>query len=141
MNYLGGEQRKVAIAGIIAMEPEILILDEPTVGLDPTSKNDILNKIKQYQIDKNITVIMISHDVNMIAEYVNKILILDDGKIAKYDIVNNVFSDIDLLETHGIDIPDITKIFHKLKEKGLEVNTNIYTIEQAKQEVLLYVKA
>ena len=81
LNYHGGEQRKVAIAGVIAMKPEILILDEPTVGLDPRSKHDILSRIKRYQESRNSTIIIVSHDVDMITENVDRILILNNGKI------------------------------------------------------------
>jgi len=136
LSYHGGEQRKVAIAGVMAMKPEILILDELTVGLDPLSKKDILNKIKCYQESLGSTVIMVSHDVDMIAENADKILVLDHGRVAKYDTVNNIFSNVDELETLGLELPEVTKIFHKLKEQGFPINTDIYTIESGKEELL-----
>ena len=133
----GGEQRRVAIAGVMAMEPEILILDEPTAGLDPASKNSILNMIKNYQKqDEERTIVIVSHDINVIAEFANKVLILDKGSIVKYDRVENVFSDIDSLNRLNIAIPEVTKIFCELKKRGFGVNTNIYTIQQAKKEIL-----
>ena len=126
----GGEQRKVAIAGVIAMEPEILVLDEPTVGLDPATKKSILNKIKKYHETKQNTIIMVTHDIDIAAEFASKILMLDNGKIVKYGSVEEVFSDIDTA------IPEMTKIFRELKKIGFDVNTNIYTVKQAKQEIL-----
>jgi len=136
----GGEQRKVAIASIIAMKPEILILDEPTVSLDPLSKKDILDRVKEYQKTTGSTVIIVSHDVNIIAEYTDKVLILDNGKIAKYDTVEYVFSETDELEYLGLELPDIAKIFHKLKAKGIPVRTDIYTAQEAKRELVKMLK-
>ena len=133
----GGEKRKVAIAGVIATNPKILILDEPTVGLDSSSKKDILKKIKNYNKKTSNTIIIVSHDVNIIAQYVDKVLILDNGKIAKYDTVDNIFSNPNELEKLDIEFPEIPKIFQKLNSNKIKVNTNIYTIEQAKKELLL----
>lgn len=133
----GGEKRKVAIAGVIAMEPDILILDEPTAGLDPASKIDILNKIKSYHAYKKNTVIIVSHDIDTICEFANKIIVLDKGKLVRYDNVDKVFADIETLNELGLKTPQITKIFYELNKRGVKVNTNIYTIKQAKKEILL----
>jgi len=130
----GGEQRRAAIAGVIAMDPEILVLDEPSVGLDPYAKKDILNKIREYHEVRQNTVIMVSHDVDIVAEYADKILVLDNGKVVRYGTCEEVFGDV------GADsisaLPEITKIFRELKNRGYDVSTNVYTIEQAKREIM-----
>ena len=134
----GGEERKVAIAGTIAMEPEILILDEPTSGLDPVSRKEILDNIKRYQ-NENRIIITISHDINILAEYADKILVLDEGRIAMYENTEEMFLKTEELERLEIELPEITKIFCELKKRGVDVNANIYTLEQAKQEILRHV--
>lgn len=130
----------MAIAGIIAMKPDILILDEPTVGLDPVAKKEILEKIKKYQESRKATIIIVSHDANIVANYTDKVLILDNGKIAKYDFKDKVFSSQEEIEKLGLEIPKVTRIFHKLKERGVQVNTNIYEMEEAKREIISLLK-
>jgi len=118
------------------MKPEILILDEPTAGLDPASKKEILERIRKYQEDRKVTIIIVSHDADIVAAYTKKVLILENGRIAKYDTVDKIFSEGESLEQFGIEIPKIVKIFCELKKKGLELNTNIYTVEQGKEEIV-----
>ena len=130
----GGEQRRAAIAGVIAMKPEILVLDEPTVGLDPAAKRDILNKIKEYHQTSRNTVIMVTHDIDTAAEFADKILVLDNGRLIKYGTCDEIFGvGADLASA----LPEMTKIFRELGRRGFDVSPNIYTLEQAKREILI----
>ncbi len=136
----GGQKRRVAIAGVIAMQPKILILDEPTAGLDPKGKEDILSHIKKYHEEKNSTVLLVSHSMEDIAKYSSKILVLQKGKKILFDTVKNVFSKVEELEKMGLSIPQITKIFIKLKNHGIDVGTGIYTVEEGKKEIIRLIK-
>lgn len=132
----GGQKRRVAIAGVIAMNPEVLILDEPTAGLDPNGRKLILDRIKFYHEQTNNTVILVSHSMEDIAMYSKKILVMNDSKKYMYDKTENVFSMVDKLESIGLSIPQISKIFLKLKQKGIDVKTDILTINQAVEYIL-----
>ena len=132
----GGEKRRVAIAGVIAMEPEILVLDEPTAGLDPMGKERILNFIKEYRDITGASVIFISHSMQDIAATADKIMVLNQGELVAFDSVENIFKNAEALQAVGLDIPDITKIFIKLKQNGLDVPTDVFTMERAKSVIL-----
>lgn len=132
----GGEKRRVAIAGIIAMEPEILVLDEPTAGLDPAGRERVLQFIKTYRDLTGAAVIMVSHSMQDIAKTADKILVLNQGEVYAFDTVENVFKNAAGLSSVGLDIPDITKIFLRLRAAGIDVPDNVYTIAQAKTILL-----
>ena len=132
----GGQKRKVALAGILAMSPDILILDEPTAGLDPRGRDNILKEIKSLREMFGITVILISHSMEDIAKVCNRVIVINDGEIILSESTNEVFERADILRKSGLDIPEICSLLKKLKENGIDVNTNIYTPEGAKVEIL-----
>ena len=134
----GGQKRRVAIAGVIAMEPEVLILDEPTAGLDPEGREEILANIQAYRKAKNATVMMVSHSMNEVARLADRLLVMNDAGLAMEGTPAEVFVHAQQLVDMGLDIPEITRIFLKLKQKGLNVDP-VYTLEQAK-EVLCKLK-
>ena len=136
----GGEKRRVAIAGVMAMEPEILILDEPCAGLDPKGRDTILDLIRQYQKNTASTVLVVSHSMEDISKIASKVLVMNKGELAYYDSVDEVFSHADELRDMGLNIPEITQIFMGLKEAGYDVDVNIYTQEKAKAELLKLLK-
>lgn len=136
----GGQKRRVAIAGVLAMNPKILILDEPTAGLDPKGRDEILGQIKKLHDEKNITVIWISHSMEDVAKIAKKVIVMADGKIVMYDSVDNVFKNDSLLEEIGLSVPQINKVVRRLKEKGVNLGENIYTVEKAKKAILDYIK-
>ena len=130
----GGQKRRVAIAGVIAMEPEVLILDEPTAGLDPASRADILENIETYRRTRNATIMMVSHSMNDVARLTERLLVLCGSKIAMDGTPEEVFTRADELLQMGLDIPDITRVFLRLKQMGLGVEP-VYTMEQAVETV------
>lgn len=132
----GGEKRRVAVAGVMAMQPEVLILDEPCAGLDPRGRDTVLSMIQKYRKETQSTVIVVSHSMEDISKIADKILVMNTSKLAFYDTVDNVFSHAEELLNMGLDIPAITKLFLKLKEGGYDVRTNIYSIDDAKNELL-----
>ena len=126
----GGQKRRVAIAGVIAMEPEVLILDEPTAGLDPVGREGILANIQAYRKAKNATIMMVSHSMNDVARLTDRLLVLSGSKLAMDGPPAEVFTRADELLEMGLDIPDITRVFLRLKQMGLPVEP-VYTMEQA----------
>ena len=130
----GGQKRRVAIAGVIAMEPEVLILDEPTAGLDPEGREDILNNIEAYRNAKNATIMMVSHSMNDVARLTDRLFVLNNGTLAMDDSPLAVFSRAQELLDMGLDIPELTRLFLKLQQMGLPVN-QVYTMEQAVAEL------
>ena len=132
----GGQKRRVAIAGILAMEPDVLVLDEPTAGLDPKGRDDILDQVAKLHREKKITVILVSHSMEDVAKYVERLIVVNHGKIAFDDIPKKVFAHYKELEEMGLAAPQITYIMHALKEKGLPVDPADTTVEEAKQDIL-----
>ena len=126
----GGQKRRVAIAGVIAMEPELLILDEPTAGLDPAGREEILRNIESYRRAKNATIMMVSHSMNDVARLTDRLIVMNGAHVAMDDTPGNVFAQADKLVEMGLDIPEITTVFLHLKEMGLPVEP-VYTMEQA----------
>ena len=126
----GGQKRRVAIAGVIAMEPEVLILDEPTAGLDPSGREDILANIERYRQAKNATIMMVSHSMNDVARLTDRLLVLCDSHIAMDGTPGEVFTRAWELEEMGLDIPEVTRVFMRLQTLGLPVDP-VYTLEQA----------
>ena len=127
----GGEKRKVAIAGILAMEPKILILDEPTAGLDPKGRDNILGLLKKIHAEKKITVILVSHSMEDVAKYVDRIIVMNKGKVMYDDIPKQIFRHYKELEMIGLAAPQVTYLMQRLKEKGYEVDEDATTIEEA----------
>lgn len=132
----GGQKRRVAIAGVIAMRPKVLILDEPTAGLDPKGRNKILNLISDYHKHSKNTVLLVSHSMEDVAKYATKVLVMNKSKLYDYDTVENIFKHSDEIEKIGLSIPQITKVFNKLYNDGYNVNPNIYSIDDAKEAIL-----
>ena len=131
----GGQKRRVAIAGVIAMEPEILILDEPTAGLDPVGREDILANIEAYRQAKNATIMMVSHSMNDVARLTDRLLVMCDAKLAMDGTPDEVFSRAQELLDMGLDIPELTRVFLHLQKLGLNVNP-VYTQQQAVEAML-----
>lgn len=126
----GGQKRRVAIAGVIAMEPEVLILDEPTAGLDPVGREEILDNIRAYRAARNATIIMVSHSMSDVARLTERLLVMNGSRLAFDGTPEQVFSHARELLDMGLDIPDVTRVFLRLKELGLDVEP-VYSIEQA----------
>ena len=131
----GGQKRRVAIAGVIAMEPEVLILDEPTAGLDPVGREDILANIEAYRQAKNATIMMVSHSMNDVARLTDRLLVMCDAKLAMDGTPDEVFSRAQELLDMGLDIPELTRVFLHLQKLGLNVNP-VYTQQQAVEAML-----
>ncbi len=131
----GGEKRRVAIAGVISMEPEILILDEPTSGLDPMGREQILGLIKNYREQTGKTVIIVSHSMDDVARFATKVIVMNSSKVEMTGTVDEVFERASRLREIGLSVPQITEIFIKLREKGYDVSEKIYTVEQGYLEL------
>ena len=127
----GGQKRRVAIAGVMAMHPRVLVLDEPAAGLDPEGRDTILSQIQEYHRATGITVVLVSHSMEDIARYANRVLVLSRAKIAMYDTVEQVFARAPELLELGLSVPQVTQIFLRLKEMGLDIATDVYTIPYA----------
>ena len=127
----GGQKRRVAIAGVMAMHPRVLVLDEPAAGLDPEGRDTILSQIQEYHKSTGITVVLVSHSMEDIARYANRVLVLSRAKIAMYDTVEKVFARAPELLELGLSVPQVTQIFLRLKEMGLDIATDVYTIPYA----------
>ena len=132
----GGQKRRVAIAGVIAMEPKVLILDEPTAGLDPKGRNKILDQIKAYHEKVQNTILLVSHSMEDVANYADKVLVMNEAKVFAYDTVENVFARSDELKAIRLAVPQVTNVFHKLRDEGLDVPKNVYTVGYAKKKIL-----
>lgn len=131
----GGEKRRVAIAGVMAMEPKILILDEPTAGLDPRGRDTILGLIRNYREETGRTVMIVSHSMDDVAEIASKVLVINNARVAMYGTVPEIYARSEELVSMGLDIPQVTKVFLGLKENGIPVRTDVYTVEQARAQL------
>lgn len=127
----GGEKRRVAIAGVLAMKPSVIIFDEPTAGLDPRGREEVMEIIRNYRKATNATVIIISHSMEDMAVLAERILVMNGGKLEMFDTVENVFGDAERLREIGLNVPIITRVFDELRKKGLNVPKNIFTVERA----------
>lgn len=136
----GGQKRRVAIASIIAMKPKVLILDEPCAGLDPKGRDVILSMIKDYQHKMGNTVIFVSHSMEDVAKICDKVLVMNNSKVAMYGTVPEVYSHGKELKAMGLNVPQVTEIFLKLREKGVNCSTDIFTVEQAEKELARLLK-
>jgi len=132
----GGQKRRAAIAGVIAMEPDVLILDEPTAGLDPRGRDRILGEIKEYHQHKANTVLLVSHSMEDIARYAGKVLVLNRSRVFLYDEVKAVFSKAAQLEQMGLSVPQVTKICMRLSQAGMNISPETYTVRSAKEQIL-----
>lgn len=136
----GGEKRRAAIAGVLAMDPDVLILDEPTAGLDPMGRDVLLSQIVQYHKQRKNTVFLVSHSMEDIARVADRIMVMNNSKLEMFDTTQAVFSQSKRLEEIGLRVPQITKIMSELKEKGYEFSDGILTVEQAFIEILTLLK-
>ncbi|MEZ3439890.1 MAG: energy-coupling factor transporter ATPase [Oscillospiraceae bacterium] len=136
----GGQQRRVALAGVLAMDPEVLILDEPAAGLDPKGRDKILSLIKRYHKQSGKTVLLVSHSMEDIVKFATKVLVMNKGKVFCYDETDKVFERTDDLVKIGLDVPQITRLSHRLREKGIDIGNDIYTTDRAAQRLLTLIK-
>ena len=136
----GGQKRRVAIAGVMAMNPRVLILDEPTAGLDPVGRDTIINHIKEYHKRVGNTVLIVSHSMEDIAGFADKILVMNKGSLFCYDDTEKVFSRAEEIAQIGLDVPQITKVFMELKKHGFDFGKDVYTVGYAKNLLLKYLK-
>ena len=136
----GGEKRRVAIAGVLAMKPEVLILDEPTAGLDPKGREFILSEIKAYHESTGATVILVSHSMEDVARFASHVLIMNHSKAVMYGKTREIFKRVDELCEIGLEVPQISRVFAKLREKGYNVPESVLTVSEAKEAVLNLLK-
>ncbi len=136
----GGQKRRVAIAGVIAMQPTTLILDEPTAGLDPKGRDDILAQISKLHKDYNMTIIIVSHSMEDVAKIAERIVVMNDGKVALQGTPAEVFKEVEILEKIGLGVPQVTYLVRELRKKGFNISDNIFTIDEAKKELLSILK-
>ncbi|GAA0678031.1 energy-coupling factor transport system ATP-binding protein [Clostridium cadaveris] len=132
----GGQKRRVAIAGVVAMEPKVLILDEPTAGLDPKGRDEILGQIKKLHDEYNMTIILVSHSMEDVARVADRILVMNKGKCVLDGKPYEVFKEIDTLENIGLAAPQITYLVRELRNRGFNINDDIFTVEDAKKAIL-----
>lgn len=136
----GGEKRRVAIAGVLAMEPKYLVLDEPTAGLDPRGRDEILAQVVRLHKEEGLTVILVSHSMDDVARFASRLIVMHDSQIIYNAEPRQVFTQYETLQKVGLDIPTVTKLMIHLREKGWAVRTDILTIEEAKEEILRHKK-
>ena len=132
----GGQKRRVAIAGVLAMEPEILILDEPAAGLDPQGRKELLAMLVKLKEEKNMSIVLVSHSMDDVADYADRVMVMKEGEIAYLDTPQNVFCHKKELEEMGLSIPQITHLMYSMKAAGFRVDVNCHTVEEAKEEIL-----
>lgn len=132
----GGQKRRVAIAGVVAMEPKVLILDEPTAGLDPKGRDDILAQIKKLHNDYKMTIIMVSHSMEDVAKIADRVIVMNKGEVVLDGTIAKVFKEVDILENIGLGVPQVTYLVRELRNKGFDISDDIFTIDQAKEAIL-----
>lgn len=137
----GGQKRRVAIAGVLAMKPEVLILDEPTAGLDPKGRDEILEQINKLHKESGITIILVSHSMEDVAKYADKLVVMNNGSVVFHDTPHKVFEHYKELEEMGLAAPQVTYVMHELKSRGIPVRTDATTVEEAKEEILKGLKS
>ncbi len=136
----GGQKRRVAIAGVMAMSPDVMVLDEPAAGLDPRGREEILGGLNEYRRKKGNTMIIISHSMEDMALYSDRLYVLDHGKVAMYGTPKEVFSQATKLQSIGLNVPQVTEIAHALKQRGAAISDGIFTVSEAVQEILPLVR-
>ena len=132
----GGQKRRVAIAGVIAMEPKVLILDEPTAGLDPKGRDDILEQIKILHEKYNMTIVLVSHSMEDVGKLAEKIVVMNKGRVALSGKPADIFKEVETLEEIGLAVPQVTYLMRALKEKGFDVSDEVFTVEEGSKEIL-----
>lgn len=132
----GGEKRRAAIAGVLAMKPKILILDEPTAGLDPKGREEILSLVRKIRKETNMTILLVSHSMDDVAENTERLIVMHNGNLIFDDTPVNVFSHYEEMTNIGLDIPKVTKVLNGLQARGIPVRNNMITLEEAKEEIL-----
>ena len=132
----GGQKRRVAIAGVIAMEPDVLILDEPTAGLDPRGRDSVLQNIRDYQQAQHAAIIMVSHSMDEVASNADRLYVMNHGRVAMSGEPREVFAHAEALERMGLDVPRMTSLFLRLRQLGMPVDPSVYTVEQAREAIL-----
>ena len=132
----GGQKRRAAIAGILAMEPEVLVLDEPAAGLDPSGRETIFESIMSYKKETNATVLIVSHSMEDMAAYCDRVLVMNHGRVFMHDSCEKVFGESEKLSSTGLDVPEVTHLLNLLRKSGLEVPSGIYTVEEAVRALL-----
>lgn len=132
----GGQKRRAALAGVLAMKPKVLILDEPTAGLDPIGRDTILERIGEFRKESNTTVLLVSHSMEDVAKVADKVLVMNNGEVAMYDTVEKVYSHGEELHKMGLNVPHITKVVMGLRKKGVDIPNNIYTVDKAYEYIL-----
>lgn len=132
----GGQKRRAALAGVLAMKPKVLILDEPTAGLDPIGRDTILERIGDFRRESNTTVLLVSHSMEDVAKVADKVLVMNNGEVAMYDTVEKVYSHGEELHKMGLNVPHITKVVMGLRKKGIDIPNNIYTVDKAYEYIL-----
>ncbi|GFP77838.1 energy-coupling factor transporter ATPase [Clostridium fungisolvens] len=136
----GGQKRRVAIAGVVAMEPKILILDEPTAGLDPKGRDEILEQINILHKEYNMTIILVSHSMEDVAKLADRVIVMNKGKSILDGFPSEIFNKIEVLEEVGLAAPQVTYLVRSLRNKGFNISSSVFTVEQAKEELLQYIK-
>lgn len=136
----GGQKRRVAIAGVLAMKPQVLILDEPTAGLDPKGRDEILELVKKLHDEEKITVILVSHSMDDVANYVDRIFVMSEGRLIYDEMPKEVFKHVKELEEVGLAVPQVTYILHELANAGINVNTDATTIDEAVEEIASFLE-
>lgn len=136
----GGQKRRAAIAGVMAMRPKILILDEPTAGLDPMGREEILSEIRRYHKKTGCTILLVSHSMEDVSRYAEKLLVMNKGKVFCYDDTREVFKRAGELEKIGLSVPEITRICMELRKRGISLSDSIYTVDEAVKQIVQYYK-
>jgi energy-coupling factor transport system ATP-binding protein len=136
----GGQKRRVAIAGIIAMRPDVLVLDEPAAGLDPRGRREILGSLRDYADRQNASVILVSHSMEDMAHYCDNVVVMNSAKVYRTGTVENIFSEADALISVGLDVPMISRVAAELKKRGIPLEGKLYTVQGVKDAILRYVK-
>lgn len=132
----GGQKRRAALAGVLAMKPKVLILDEPTAGLDPIGRDTILSRISKFREESNTTVLLVSHSMEDVAKVADKVLVMNEGQAVMFDTVEKVYSHSDELHEMGLNVPHITKVVSKLRKNGVDIPAGIYTVDKAYEALL-----
>lgn len=137
----GGQKRKVAIAGVLAMKPQVLILDEPSAGLDPMGRNQLLQLLTRLNKDYQMTIILVSHRMEEVAELADRLVVMNDGKVLFNDTPRQVFQQVELLEEIGLGIPQVSRLLWDLKKRGHNTRTDLITLSEVKEEILKFIRS